>query len=77
MRDTYVENLILQTFRVQHPWKVTENKIIINVRDLPEFLKDIRTVCTYDYGDPGIFFAGKRVVVYNTQEEFLWQIILQ
>jgi len=67
--------LIMSNFKPKYPFKVTDSKIIINARDLPTFLRDIRTFCTYDL-DPGIWFAGKRVIVYNTQEEFVWQVIL-
>ena len=77
MKDENLLRFILDQFQPKFPFKITDAKIIIDTRDLPEFLKDIRAVCTYDYGDPGIFFAGKTVIVYNTLEEFMWQVILQ
>lgn len=77
MTDESLERLIPDQFRPKHPFKITSSKIIISVRDLPDFLRDIRALCTYDDGELGIFFAGRQVVVYNTEEEFVWQIILQ
>jgi len=77
MRDKGIERLIIAKFKPKYPFKVADTKIIVEANDLIEFLRDIRTLCTYDYDNPGIFFAGKRIIVYNTKEEFLWQVILQ
>jgi len=75
MTDAALEQYILDHFRFQHPHKVTQAKIIMNVRDLPELMKE--PFATYDYSDPDIYYMGKRIVVYNTLEEFYWQVILQ
>jgi len=77
MSDLVLEQYILDHYKPTHCFKVTDTKIIINANDLPEFMKDIRSFAIYDYGNLAIYFLGKKIITYSTDEEYLWAVILQ
>lgn len=77
MSDLVLERYILEHYKPTHHYKITDTKIIINTQDLIEFMKDIRSFATYDYNNSTIYFLGRRIVTYSTDEEYLWAVILQ
>jgi len=77
MSDLALEVYILEHYKPTHRYKITDTKIIINTLDLFEFMKDIRSFATYDYDNLAIYFLGRKIITYSTDEEYLWAVILQ
>lgn len=76
MNDKVWVEIIIRGLQLKHNFKVTSDKIIINEEDLPAFLRDARTVCVFDYENKYIYFSGKKVITYKTEDEYNWAVIL-
>lgn len=61
-------------FTPDHPFSESDSRIIIHTEDLPQIVQDPR--CCFDYTHQIIYFLGKKIITYQSKEEFAWLKIL-